>query len=345
MNVSAEPTGTGDNPEQRTVTAETRLPPVEPPTASFLIQLFLIPMIIVVIIVSIWGFFSWLVNARTDPYDLVKNIRSLNDASWQSAFLLSDLLRNPEYHAIKADAELARQLAAILQDELAAGRMEDQRIKLRVFLCRALGEFQVPDVIPPLIAAARTERHLRELDVRRSAVEGLAVLAGQWDRDQVATHPEVVDVLIAVSHERSDGPESRARDDLRATAAFALGVLRTPAALERLAQMLDDAHANTRYNAATGLARAGDPRAVPVLLEMLDPDNPEAIAAETTADGQQRKRQDVLTTAIAATVRLAQVAPQHDMDTLRKAIARLRQPDQPRIVRLQAEEASQLLSR
>jgi hypothetical protein len=38
------------------------LPPVEAPSAGFLLQLFFIPMVIVTIIVSIWAMFSWLVH-------------------------------------------------------------------------------------------------------------------------------------------------------------------------------------------------------------------------------------------------------------------------------------------
>ncbi|GIW93550.1 MAG: hypothetical protein KatS3mg110_1591 [Pirellulaceae bacterium] len=332
-----------DESSQRRIAAESVLPPVEPPSASFLIQLFLVPLVIVLIVVSIWGFFSWLVNSRTNPQDLVNNIQALNDASWQSAYLLSDLLRNPEYQELKTNTELAERLATILEEEIESGTLSDQRLKLRIYLCRLLGEFQLPDVIPALVTAARTERSLQEVDVRRSAIEALAVLAGQWDRQAVADYPGVMDVVLAASAERSDGPDAMARDALRATATFALGVLGTEEARQRLATLLADAHPNTRYNAATGLARRGDPRAIPVLEEMLDPDNPQAIAGETTPDGQLRKRHDVLSAALSATVRLKQVAPDADLEPLLVAIRRLARSDMPRAVRLQATEVLQLL--
>jgi HEAT repeat protein len=345
MSSSIQNPGSPDQLEQPTVRTGGVPPPVEPPSAAFLIQLFVIPMIIVIIVVSVWGFFSWLVSGHTDPYELVGNIRALNDASWQSAYQLSELLRNPEYRHIKKDTRLAQQLASALEEEIRAAKLDEQRIKLRIFLCRALGEFQVPEVLDALVLAARTERDLKEIDVRRSALEALAVLAGQWDRTVVANRADVLEVLLAASKERSDGPDSAARNDVRATAAFALGVLGSPAARERLAQLLDDAHPNTRYNAATGLARAGDSRAIPALLEMLDPNNPEAIAGEFTEDGRLRKRLDVLGAAIAASVRLAQADPTLDLTVLRQSIEKLHTADTPKTIRVQAEEALHLMQR
>ncbi len=325
------------------VAAESVLPPVEAPSASFLIQLFLVPLIIVLIVVSIWGFFSWLVNSRTDPVSLVNNIHALNDSSWQSAYLLSDLLRNPEYQELKDNAELAGRLAAILEQEIALGNVSSERIRLRIYLCRLLGEFRSDVVLPVLIEAARVERSPSEIDVRRSALESLAILAGQRDRRRVVDQPQVLDVVLAASSERSDGPDAAQRDVLRATAAFTLGVLATPEARQRLVALLADAHPNTRYNAAVGLARSGDLRAIPVLAEMLDPNNPEAIAGETTPEGQVRKRQDVLSTALAAAVRLKQIVPDADLGALNEAIKGLTHSSVPRTVRLQAQEALRLL--
>ncbi len=331
-----------DKPEA--VSADEVLPPVEAPNAGFLLQLFFVPLVIVAIIVTIWASFSWLVHSASDPKDLVRDIRALNDASWQRAYTLGDMLRNPEFDALKEDQGLAKELTEVLQQELAAAKMDVQRIKLRIYLCRILGEFRLLDVAPALVAAAQTERDPKELAVRRSAVEGLAVLAGNVGDEKLRDTKDVLDVLLKASQERAADAASAERDELRSTATFALGLVGGEEALNRLTRLLDDAHVNTRYNAATGLARRGDPRCEPVLLEMLDPANPQAIAQETKADGQARKRIDVLSAGIHATLRLAAQAPAADLTRLKAAVARLTQAEIPRAVRAQAEEAQHILN-
>ena len=48
------------------------LPPVEPPSAAFLVQLFLVPGIIVAIIVCVWLSFHWLAHLGNDPQAYVR---------------------------------------------------------------------------------------------------------------------------------------------------------------------------------------------------------------------------------------------------------------------------------
>jgi HEAT repeat protein len=316
------------------------LPPVQAPSAGFLLQLFFIPLIIVTIIVAVWAMFSWLVHLGSDPQDLVRDIRKLNDASWQKAWTLSDMLRNPEYDALKKDVGLARELSQVLQQEIQAGEMAKQRIQLRVYLCRALGEFRVPVVVPALVEATRMERKPEELDVRRSAVESLAVLAGNLGHESLRQREDVMQALLEASRERGQtNDEDRARAELRSAAAFALGVIGGSQALDRLAIMLTDAHLNTRYNAATGLARHGDPRSQDVLIEMLDPDNEDAVREETSPRAREQKRNGVLIAAISATARLAEAPPDADLQPLLDALNRLAQADVGRGVRMHAQEA------
>src|SRR6187401_2490582 len=132
------------------------LPPVEPPTVGFILQLFVIPMVIVTIIVVIWLLFNWLAHMGSNPTELVRDLRKPNDARWQKALTLADLLRNPQNAHLKKDRALAKELADVLSDEIRAARMEETPIQLRVFLCRALGEFETPDVLESLLDAART---------------------------------------------------------------------------------------------------------------------------------------------------------------------------------------------
>lgn len=319
--------------------ADDVLPPVEAPSAGFLLQLFFIPMVIVTIIVSIWAMFSWLVHLGSDPRDLVKDIRAMNDASWQKAYTLSDALRNPEFDSLKEDEGLAMDLANLLTDEIKGGRTDENRLKLRIYLARALGEFRVPSVAPALVQAATTQREEVELAVRRTAVEGLAILASNVGSERLLEEAGVLEALLDASKEMDAAAGQHERADLRASAAFALGVLGGAEALDRLDRMLSDSYTNARYNAATGLARHGDARAEMVLVEMLDPENPEATRDEASPSARERKRLEVLTNGIFAAARLADKNRDSDLAQLRQALHELAQSDEHRAVRMKASEA------
>jgi len=97
------------------------LPPVTPPTATFILQLFLIPLLIVTIVVVLWLLFSWVAHmGRDNAGDLAKAIIRDDTASWQRAYELADLLHSPDpkHAALKQDVELARSLAAFLERDL-----------------------------------------------------------------------------------------------------------------------------------------------------------------------------------------------------------------------------------
>ena len=55
-------------------TPEDNLPPVQPPSAGFLMQLFVIPMVIVVVIVMVSLMFNWLAHMGTRPEQLVQEL-------------------------------------------------------------------------------------------------------------------------------------------------------------------------------------------------------------------------------------------------------------------------------
>lgn len=339
------------------------LPNVTPPSASFILQLFLIPMIIVSIIVALWMMFSWLAHMGTDPEDLVTDVEKLNDGSWQRALTLADLLRNPQYDHLKDDEKLATRLAEALERQIAAGDPEkvsdrNNRINLRLYLSRVLGEFRTPVVLPALVQAATVERDAqverttdprqwfpKEIDVRRAAVESLAVLAGDESLgpEALRTDPAVMQAVLAASREQAAGPDpNEDRAKLRQTAAYTLGVIGGREALDRLHTMMrSDAFANTRYNAAIGLARHGDPRAVEGLAEMLDPTNREAIASEDSEAGQTWKRGLVMMNALRAARQLAQQNPQADLTPVRDAVDELLDPAHKDAAPLEVREAAQ----
>ncbi|MEZ6061328.1 MAG: hypothetical protein R3C19_13370 [Planctomycetaceae bacterium] len=55
------------------------LPPVEPPSAGFIVQLFLIPALIVAAVIGVWALFGKLADSKTDWKQLVSELGSSNE--------------------------------------------------------------------------------------------------------------------------------------------------------------------------------------------------------------------------------------------------------------------------
>jgi hypothetical protein len=108
--------------------------------------------------------------------------------------------------------------------------------------------------------------------------------------------------------------------------------------------LLEDAHADVRFNAATGLARHGRAEAETVLLEMLDPDSPATAAGESTARGAQWRRQIVLGNALRSVESLVAANPQMDAIRLRERVRRLSDGAEDPLVRHQARRTLQALA-
>ncbi len=323
---------------------EDALPPVSPPSSLFVLQLFFIPLLIVTVIVLVWLTFSWLAHMGSDHKKLVKGLKQGNDASWQNAGTLANLLRDERKDHLKTDPELARELASLLNEQIDGARMDENQLKLRIFTCRAMGEFRTPLVLPALIRAAETERQPEEIAVRRAALEAIALLTKnlqeRGDHKALQDNDELLDLLATTVRTRGNtGEEPKLRGELRSAAAYVLGVLGGERALDLLAEAATDSYANTRFNAAAGLARYGDIRAEPVLLEMLDPKSEAAIAGETTSTGKEFKRVLVLTNAARASGRLIANNSDGDLSKLEAALQKLKASDQIRAVTMAVDEA------
>lgn len=276
-------------PRAVTLDADDALPRVEPPSAAFLVQLFVVPGIIVSIIVFVWLAFHWLAQLGNDPEAYVRTLRRASEGRWQAALNLANELRGPGGGTLKQNAKLAGELAAILATEIESGRLRgggnsaEQSRTLCGYLCRALGEFAVPEAAGPLLARAAD---VEDLPTTRAAVEALSVLAtnltaaGRRFDDPAA----VVATVIGCS-QSPDAP-------LRSAAAFTLGVLGGNDASARLVEMLDDGGEDVRFNAAVGLARQGRAESWGTIAEMLAlPDEP---AAADDQPGQAKRYRRVL---------------------------------------------------
>ncbi|WP_254507900.1 HEAT repeat domain-containing protein [Anatilimnocola floriformis] len=320
---------------------EPHLPPVEAPTGAFIMQLFLIPVAIVSIVVLLWLSFSWLAQAgRDDPKKLVDELCRGTDVSWQSAYTLAELLRSPDprYDELRRDDKLVSELVSLVEADLkqplkGGGDKGDRaRIERRMFLCRALGAFTIPDAAPLLAKLANEEHDPMEVEVRLAALEGLATLARNVGPAVLRKDEKVVQAVLEASRSTDDTATSRPADkeseyrprsEVRAVAAFTLGVIGGEEAKRRLTIMLSDGYAAARYNAATGLCRQGDETALRVLKEMLSPVNPHADKDERYAADKDRKRVAVLVAGIQGAVTLTEQNPQADKAPIIAALKKL----------------------
>jgi hypothetical protein len=318
-----------DYQPQNSVLPDDQLPPVEPPSAGFIVQLFVIPALIVVIMFALGAGIKWLVDRDNNPQSYVESLRRNSDARWQAAHDLADLLRNPRYARLKEDAKLAEQLAGILNKEIDDGSLEKNPIELRVYLCHLLGEFHVPVVLDVLVKAAKTERGAAESAVRFAAMKGLAVWIDGAPRNNEAQR-KLMPTILAAS--RDDQPL------LRSTAAFALGAADTDEANQRLERMLVDSYPDVRYNAATMLATHGHAEAIEVLTEMLDQQQVAALEKEQEANSRDYKRDLIMVNALRATNDLAKKNSTADLTPLIDAVERLTAPGLPGGIQMQAKE-------
>jgi HEAT repeat protein len=332
------------------------LPPVEPPNIAFIRQLVLIPLLIVSLIVGGWLFFSWLASGSDDPDKMLHEIARYSDSGWQSASNLAQMLSRPDaqYTAMRRDPAFAKKLADLLEekskDQFSSSPGDMQRLKLCYFLCRALGSMETDEALPPLLAAAERERSPEEIEIRLGALEGLTLLATQLGPETVRQNERAMDVLLECSRATDDtaapsegqSPDYKPHGEVRGTAAFALGVVGGQRADDRLALMLDDPYASARYNAATGLARQGDVRALPVLIEMLDPENALAVKDEQYESAQEERRIQVIKNGIEAATQLAKKSSASDLGSLNKSLQRVADEGCPTIKSAGARSALQM---
>lgn len=327
--------------DQREFVPDDALPPVEPPSAGFLLQLFVIPAVIVLIIVGLYWTVNKLAHGQADPLETVVKIRRKNSGSWQAASTLADQLRNPHNDQARKNSELAADLADFLESELAlpgeAQFKEEQPVILRYFVCKCLGEFDVTDGVPALIKAAKTFRHPNENQVRLAALESLALLESKNQGD--LKNPDVLPTVLAAADDEEPTVRNRA--------AIVLGaiVLSAPPEADgqlaaRLERMLNDANPDTRFNAASSLARLGRESTLEVLSEMLAPGG-KALEAEAP-ELREQKRLQIVCAGLVSIAELAKKKPDADLKLVRPEVDKLRQsPDVE--IRKVAEGVAQML--
>jgi len=310
--------------EEPALAPDDALPPVEPPNAGFILQLFVIPAMIVTVIVMVWLLFGWLARGTDDLGHLIKTLRVHSEARFQAAYQLASALRNPRHAAFRADEEAAGELAAILAEEIEAANENERIVNLRIFLCRALGEFQVDAGLDVLVEAASTRRSDEEIPVQIAALDAIAVRAAyHGSAGTLATmeKPALIETLCRLAADP--------QDLVRSHTAFALGLFTDPRLVQQLEALLADPYPDTRYNAAIGLAaHHGSTAGLAVLEEMLDPDETAGLKIEKDAPARELKQVRIMINALRAVEQLVAKNPQADVAPLLPAIRRLARADE-----------------
>jgi hypothetical protein len=319
------------------------LPPVQPPSAGFLVQLFVVPGIIVAIIVVVWVLVDWLAHMESDPQKYVDGLRRNGDDAWRQADNLAEMLHSSRGNELKGNARLAATLAEILDERIAAGKMDESSINLRFFLSKALGEFNTPDALPTLIKAATTNRDPKELAVREAAIDAISSLIDNLQKQPSGNSLDTQPVLTVLLDASRD-PEAA----IRLRAAHALGVVGGDQATPRLAKMLDDPQDDVSFNAAISLANRGDARSLDTLLKMIDPDVLHHVASsdarpKASAPSDQQLDAGILIAGLRALSRLADTNHDADLTRGKSAVARLAERGFPPEVRDGAMSLSQRL--
>jgi hypothetical protein len=310
------------------------LPPVEPPSAGFIVQLFVVPAFIVIVILGVWLTFNSLVR-RSSPEKIVEGLESgPMIARWQRANELEQMLRDKRFEQFKRDPNAAANVARILDREIDNVRensgMRDEDVMFRYFLAQSLGRFEVVEGMDVLLKAATTDRDPRELLVRHGAAQGIA---------ERIMNLQQLDPPIAIEDQAVESTLLRLAEDeewiLRSYAVMALGMLGTPAGIEKLGVLVNDPEPDVRYNAALPLAHRGDQRSVETLAEMLDPTETIALKHEMNEAGRKEKRWKIVGGALKAAEVLHQKNPDADLTLLTEALTRLSDADEKTLAEAQ----------
>ncbi len=238
------------------------LPPVQPPSAGFIVQLFLFPALIVMGVVAIWWMFGMIAVGEQDWRKLVSELQSQNllirnRAMYGLAQVLDqDSRRGDQGQKLRSNREIAQGLTDQLVIELRSNSTSKEGVAIQEFLTRALGMMDSLDVIAPALESAMEPQ--RDLDVRKCAIVSLSYVAGRaWERGQPLSNTQCVEALVRISADP--------QPVMRQSAAFALGLFDSAEATHQLEVLLESNDLMTGINAAIGLARQGSTRGFSVL--------------------------------------------------------------------------------
>lgn len=215
---------------------------------NLLLQWFVFPMLVVVLSVGLYLSFRFLTaeDKSTDHY--LNDLRSGNPhRAWQAAFSLANQVNLDRLTESEKPAVGRNILQMLTESSPGAGQ-------IRQYFILTLGRLRYRDAIPKLTDVARGS----------DASEKIYALLALREMRAVEALPAVTEAL--------QDPDP----GVRKSAAYFFGGMRAadpalpPAALLELHPLLHDPVADVRWNAALSLAEFGDPKAVAVLMTLLD---------------------------------------------------------------------------
>jgi HEAT repeat protein len=221
-------------------------------TTPFLVlQFFIFPMSIVAVCVAVFVVFGLVATGPKDPRAILAEVRTggglFNIKRWQAAYALANALESEaDVAKARSDPQFVPDVIALYR-ETESGTGDD--LLVRRYLAMALGRLGDPRAVPELRRTVQAVGH----------ADAQTVIYAAWALGAIGDRAALGDLLELA---RSDDA------GLRKAAVHALGPF--PEAREVLAGALADAAVDVRWNAAVALARQGDARAVPVLLQMMD---------------------------------------------------------------------------
>lgn len=328
------------------------LPPVQPPSAGFIVQLFVVPGLIVLAVVAVWAMFGRIAAGEQDWRKLVQELQSPNThirnrAMYGLAQVLDqDRRRGEQGQHLSSNPEIALGLSDQLSKELKSGSNSREVVAIQQYLTRAMGLLDPPQVrddshrepssaeddklrsSPSGAVATALKQALeptRDIEIRKSAAASIAFIAGRaLERGQPLDAPELVRALIDVSTDQ--------QTVMRQASAFALGLFRSPEANQQLQVLLGNDDVMTRINAAIALSRGGSTDGLAVLKQAL------IEKAAATPDGQAEHFL-ILKNSLKAITDLAPMMTGEDKAEFRELVETLTRTHAEARIRLDAQNA------
>jgi len=252
------------------------LPPVEPPSAGFIVQLFLVPGVIVMVVVGLWALFGKLASSETDWRELVVDLQSENThrrdrgAHGLAQLLVADQHRGSAGERLARNPKIAQAMVGLFETELQKSSPKTEEVQHQVFLSRTLGLLEVhPTVIPALLKGIAADR---DAEIRKSSLMSIALVASRTGEGEAKpSSPAGMTTLLAVPSLLDDLIETS--EDETATivhlATYALGLLPCDASREQLELLLKSGNSMTRVNAAIALTRQKSKAGLPTFRKRL----------------------------------------------------------------------------
>lgn len=301
------------------------LPPIEPPSAGFIVQLFIVPLLIVSVVFGVYVLFAKMASSEADWRQLVTDVRSENPhIRWRAALGLSQLLEADRQRELKAvdgpsapprtplatNRDIATALGDLYGKLIQSTTPTEDETKQIEFLSKAIGLLDVDDVTIPVLRKGMSPDAIPE--VRKHSSTGLAMIIGRkHELGAPTTDEELVQQILDMSREPSPL--------VRHQATYLLGLIASPTALDRARELLNDGNEITRINAAVALARNQSLDGMPTFLDLLHDArewqlNPSQVVTQEE-EQQYFERTLMLSNAITAIGRLkSQLSPQQHQE-------------------------------